>query len=824
MSFCRITGKAKGLPRPNYFPLLCPISPSEARRYCRITGKAYGLPSHHYIPVLLTTYSNKSKCKITNSTEYSPHHYEPDYSYGRRKHIVLAEYRYMFPVFDESNDQQRDLIDLLNSKNNIQCEEHRYVYPVSERKFSLVFSARLEAAVRDGDVRDVMLAKTNDSVLLRMKQGRNVSLDLHDCKESVLENGGDFDEFERHLYDGEGPREDVLLDRELEEHEQRRQRQLKRKDNLSHMAQIFESKERNDDAELLRKLAIREAKRQKIEAKRVDRLRKIQFNEFNENGLLASTANGLMPNLHAANDADDDWPDLVKPLIESWDWETYEKEASKSNFRPTANRLPTPCSIRAVIIEARNLQIDNELLSNHSGFDAVPCVVPLCPFTEKMRPELIAAIKTMDDEAKDVLRNTNEKLLDDRELFEIIPTQDDIVDIMANYGSNGVIRTDTAVPGMELTIGSTKKVFVTGRVVPTPSGDVFVPGQTVVASDGSSVFMPGITVKSPNDSSLSFVPGAIIPHSKDASQVFFIAGQIVEDEFVFGQTVYTNNEARFVEGQTVVTPDGLKIVVGVLNPETNEFVCGQVLDTPNGPQFIAGQTITTKDGSEQFYAGQCSYNESSGWTFTHGQTINGEFVAGKSVITKVGAKYVAGQYVDDVYVPGRTVTVSEHELIFQPGLNVETKHGAKFVEGQIVRSENGDIFMAGKSVVGANGIVDFVVAKTIDDIAFSEAISNGLVIDSSTIEISAESLSVYGHMVQTKKGIEFYPAKIDVAHLPDGKIVPGKLIRQQDKETKFIPGRVTADYGSQNVNSFNGTIRNFINGTQRLKFIFVIFR
>lgn len=798
MSFCRITGKAKGLPRPNYFPLLCPISPSEARRFCRITGKAYGLPSHHYIPVLLTTYSNKLKCKITNSTEYEPHHFEPEYTYGRRKHVMLADYRYMFPVFDESNDQQRDLIELLKTKNNIQYDEHRYVYPVSERKFSLVFSARLEAAVRDGDVRDVMLAKTNDSVLLRMKQGRNVSLELHDYKENVLENGGDFDEFERHLYDGEGPRDDVLLDREIEEHEQRRQRQLKRKDNLSHMAQIFESKEHIDDAELLRKVAMREAKRQKIEAKRVDRLRKINFNEFVQymsgNGLLSTMANGLMPTAaaatdpqHVPNDVDDEWGDLVKPLIESWDWETYEKQAAKSVFQPMTNRLPTPCNIQPVKIEPRNLHVDTQLLCNHSGFDAVPCVVPLCPFTEKMEPELIAAIKKMDETTKDTLKHTNEKLLDDRELLELIPTQEDIVDIMANYSANGVIRTDTKVPGMELTIGSTKKVLITGQVVATPKGDVFVPGQTVVASDGSSHFMAGITVKSPHDATLSLVPGAIIANPNDASQSFFIAGQIIDDEFVFGQTVYTNNETRFVEGQTVVTPDGLKFVIGVTNPETNEFVCGQTLDTPNGKQFIPGQTITTKDGIEQFYAGQCSYDEKHGWMFTHGQTIDGAFVAGKSVITKAGAKYVAGQYVDDVYVPGRTIHVNERELKFQPGLNVETKHGAKFVEGQIVRTEHGEIFMPGKSIVGASGDVQFVVAKTVDDIAFSEAIPSGLVIDANTIEVSTSSLSVYGHMVQTKKGIEFYPAKIDVANLPDGKIVPGKLIRQ-DGESKFIPG------------------------------------
>lgn len=76
MSFCRITGKSRGLPKPNYFPLLAPISPADAKRFCRITSKAYGLPSHHYIPVILTTFSNKTKCKITNSKENgSPHHY-----------------------------------------------------------------------------------------------------------------------------------------------------------------------------------------------------------------------------------------------------------------------------------------------------------------------------------------------------------------------------------------------------------------------------------------------------------------------------------------------------------------------------------------------------------------------------------------------------------------------------------------------------------------------------------------------------------------------------------------------------------------------------
>jgi hypothetical protein len=31
MSFCRITGRARNLPKPNFFPLIPPISPADAR-------------------------------------------------------------------------------------------------------------------------------------------------------------------------------------------------------------------------------------------------------------------------------------------------------------------------------------------------------------------------------------------------------------------------------------------------------------------------------------------------------------------------------------------------------------------------------------------------------------------------------------------------------------------------------------------------------------------------------------------------------------------------------------------------------------------------
>lgn len=253
MSFCRITGRSRGLPKPNYFPLLAPISPADAKRCCRITGKSYGLPSHHYIPVLLSTLSKTDKCKITNvADELGPHHYHPEFTYGKRKHVVVADYRYVYPVFDSNNPEQNGLIDLLNGKDII--DEGHFVYKVEERRCHLVFPAHMEAAVRDGDVRDVMFAKNSDTVLLKMKKGKSVSIDLQD-----------YDETDEKLYEGEGPRDDVLLEREREDGRNMKIKR-KRKENLSQMTKIFEDKDRVvDEPEVVVKKKIKKIKKEEEE-------------------------------------------------------------------------------------------------------------------------------------------------------------------------------------------------------------------------------------------------------------------------------------------------------------------------------------------------------------------------------------------------------------------------------------------------------------------------------------------------------------------------------------------------------------------------------
>ncbi|XP_037043462.1 obscurin isoform X3 [Bradysia coprophila] len=754
MSFCRITGKSRGLPKPNYFPLLAPISPADAKRFCRITGKAYGLPSHHYIPVILTTFSNKTKCKITHSKENGqPHHY-PDANYGKRKHVVLADYRYVFPIFDERDELQKGLIDLLNSKETTNNED--FVYQVGERKCNLVFPAKLEAAVRDGDVRDVMLAKNSDTVLLKMRQGKNVSVDLHE-----------YDKDNGHLYQGEGPTYEVFLQREKEERAMRKKK--KRKENLSQITKIFESKERIQDEEVFQEFAIKEAKRQKMEAREASKKMNVEFSEEKLDAMRSNCSVYLNSG---------DWRDLVKPVIESWDWDTYEKEATEFEAKSVLTTiLPTPQKIEAQIIEAKEIEVAKETLDGTTGFDCVPCIGPLTPFDQPV--DVIENVKHLTPLQLKELQDISATISKDHELLEALPTQHELSDVIGKI-SEGKPSILNKVPGLTLDINKAKKVFLTGQVVATPTGDVFIPGQAVATPSGMK-YVPGLTVHTP--SGPSFIPGVVV-ETPNSNSPNFVAGQIVNDEFICGQTLSTPHETKFVEGQTVCTPDGFKFVPGVVNQE-NVFVPGQNIQTPEGLKFVPGQTMTV-DEEEQFIAGQNVFNDNCGWTFTPGQILDEKFVAGKSIITAEGSKFVQGQFVNEVFVPGMTVE-SRNGAKFVPGMNVETKQGTKFVEGQMVKSPHGEIFMPGKSILNKDGIIEFAVAQTVNDISFNKPIKSGFVIDSNHMEITKPSLSVFGHMVQTSSGIEFYPDKIDVDHLPAGKIVPGKLIKQNG-DSKFVPG------------------------------------
>ncbi|XP_013175915.1 PREDICTED: muscle M-line assembly protein unc-89-like isoform X2 [Papilio xuthus] len=772
MSFCRITGRSRGLPKPNYFPLLAPISPADAKRCCRITGKSYGLPTHHYIPVLLTASSSKTKCKITNvAGELGPHHYAPEINYGNRKHDLLPDYRYIFPILDGSTEAQKALMDMLLTKQV--TEEKRYVYTVQERRCGLVFSARMEAAVRDGDVRDVMLAKDSDTVLIKTKQGRSVSMDFKDFTEDV------------EMYEGEGPNAEVLKQREQEELEERKKKR-KRAAGLSSMKKIFETKEKLAEVQEIEEEILRQdrlAKKAKLE--------KIKHEKHDTKSYLCDNFSiNEMRSKSSITVCNGEWKDQIHPLMETWDWDLLEKDTKDEHFIPRSTTLPSPVKITPYHCETEVYQVDRNISEVTIPLENVPSVNPLKPVKNRPCETILQAVKELSQERLTETSDVTEKLFEENKL-DMLPTLETLPNVVKNI-KKGKREKIAKISGLTLDINKAK-TFIPGQHINTPQGLVFVPGQTVETPVGP-VFVPGLSVNTPAGPGL--IPGHIVT-SENTQEPFFLAGQVLQttngEEFVCGQTIKNKDTYRFTEGQTVLSEEGLKFVPGkVINNGPEEiFVPGQTILTPDGAQFIPGQTIT-ENGEISFTPGQ-NAKINNEWQFVPGQVVHQDdelhFVPGATLATPNGLKFVPGQTVlsdgEACFVPGITKTTN-NGLEFIPGTTVETIDGPKFIEGQIVHTDYGQKFLPGKTIVQANGHVEFSVAKSIDDINFTEGAPVGLPIDIKTCSVSEESLYVFGHMVQTVKGIEFYPGP----KMPkiEGKVVPGRLVKNGLNESRFVPG------------------------------------
>ncbi|XP_039752240.1 obscurin-like isoform X7 [Pararge aegeria] len=773
MSFCRITGRSRGLPKPNYFPLLAPISPADAKRCCRITGKSYGLPTHHYIPVLLAARSGKAKCKITNvSGELGPHHYSPEINYGNRKHEMLADYRYIFPVLDGSTEAQRGLMEMLLTKQV--TDDKRYVYTVQEKKCSLVFSARMEAAVRDGDVRDVMLAKDTDTLLIKTKQGRSVSMDFKDFTDEV------------EIFEGEGPNAEVLKQRELEELEDRKKKR-KRAAGLSSMKKIFENKE---------KLAeVQEIKEEKMRQERVAKKAKLEETRHEKHDIKSFTCNNF--DLHHMRSKSSilmcsgDWRDQMHPLLETWDWDLFEKEVNNEFLVPKVTTLPAPLNIAPYHCDTEVHEVDRNISEVSIPLENVPCVNPLKPVKSRPSEAVLSAVAEMSEERLIDTSNITEKLLN-CDKVDMLPTLNDLTEVVKNI-KKGKREKIAKISGLTLDINKAKK-FIPGQHINTPQGSVFVPGQTVETPAGP-IFVPGLCVNTPLGPGL--VPGHIV-NNENTNEPFFLAGQVLQtengDEFVCGQTIKNKDETyRFTEGQTVLSEEGIKFVPGkvITNGSEEVFVPGQTIMTPDGLKFVPGQTLM-ENGSIIFTPGQ-NTKINNEWQFVPGQVVHQDnelqFVPGATLATPNGLKFVPGQTVttngETVFVPGIS-RMGGSGLEFVPGTTVETIDGPKFIEGQVVNSDCGEKFVPGKTIVQANGHVEFSVAKKIEDITFTESTPVGLPIDIKTCSLSEESLYVFGHMVQSSKGIEFYPGP--KAPELGGKVVPGRLVKNEANQSRFVPG------------------------------------
>ncbi|XP_033229348.1 obscurin isoform X3 [Belonocnema kinseyi] len=782
MSYCRITGRSRGLPKPNYFPLLPPISPADAKRFCRITGKSYGLPTHHYIPVLLGVHTHdNTKCKITTSSGLGPHHYTAGLILSeKKKHVVMKDYRYIFPVLEGEGEQQKALRELLNSKQTSPEEEKcNFVYTVEERRCSLVFPARLEAAVRDGDVRDVMLSRDCDTVFLRLKQGKNVSVDFKDFKD--LED----------LYNGFGPREDVVKERQRLETEAKKKKR-KRQAGLNYAKKIFEEKEKAAEEEELKT-----AKQLKLRSIKEERDEKLVDWKHVDIGHARSRGSLVM--------SSGEWRDLIKPLDQSCDWTTFGKDGIVAKGLPVVNKMPEPVKVTPELIDLTQTKLGSisiPIAEKTGGFEAISVVQPFAPLTVEPDAEVQIALKNIPSQDLEATKNVDAKFVAaGQEALEIFPTVEEIPTLVQNVvkGENAEVH---KVRGLKLDINSAKR-FIAGQTIQTPTGPIFVPGQTLQTPRGNT-FVPGFTVQTPDGPIL--IPGQIVNISEEGgkSTSVFVAGQTLAtkdgEAFIQGQTIHANDGAKFVPGQTVLTKEGPKFVAGQVTGDGN-FVPGQSILTPDGTKFMPGQTVTDKNGDQLFVPGQ-SVQIRDSWEFVPGQcllTLTGDsqFVPGQTMLTTEEARFVPGQNVikesgDACFVPGITVE-SERGLKFVPGTTMNTPQGMKFVEGQIVKTPDGERFVPGLTTITKEGF-QFAAARNINEVIYLEPTSVGIAIDPKTASAMSrfQQQESFGHMVQTDKGVEFIPES--VKKFPEGKrIVPGQLVRGGKDGPRFVPGVMTEE-------------------------------
>ena len=782
MSYCRITGRSRGLPKPNYFPLLPPISPADAKRFCRITGKSYGLPTHHYIPVLLGVHAHdKTKCKITTSSGLGPHHYTAGLILGeKKKHVVLKDYRYVFPVLEGEGEQQKALRELLNSKQTSPEEEKcNFVYTVEERRCSLVFPARLEAAVRDGDVRDVMLSRDCDTVLLRLKQGKNVSVDFKDLK--------DFED----LYDGFGPREDVVKERQRLETEAKKKKR-KRQAGLNYAKKIFEDKEKAAEEEELK--TAKQLKLRSIKEERDEKLvdwKHVDIGHARSRGSLVVSSG--------------EWKDLIKPLDQSCDWSAFGKDGILIEGLPVANKMPEPVKVKPELVDLTQTPLGSmstPIAEKTGGFEAISVVQPFAPLTVEPDAEIQIALKNISGQDLEATRDVDDKLVvAGSEALESLPTVEEIPNLVQNF-DKGEKTEVHRVRGLKLDINSAKR-FIAGQTIQTPTGPIFVPGQTIQTPRGNT-FVPGFTVQTPDGPML--IPGQIVNILEEGGKntPVFVAGQTLAtkdgEAFIQGQTIHASDGAKFVPGQTVLTKEGPKFVAGQVTGDGN-FVPGQSVLTPEGARFMPGQTVTDQHGDQLFVPGQSVQIQES-WEFVPGQCLktptgDPEFVPGQTMLTTEGARFVPGQNVikesgDACFVPGITVE-SGHGLKFIPGTTMNTPQGMKFVEGQMVKTPDGEKFVPGLTTITKEGF-QFAAARNIHEVVYLEATPVGITIDPKTASVISrfQQQEIFGHMVQTDKGVEFIPE--NVKKFPEGKrIVPGQLVRGGKDGPRFVPGVMTED-------------------------------
>ncbi|KAI5708585.1 hypothetical protein M8J77_025394 [Diaphorina citri] len=623
-------------------------------------------------------------------------------------------------------------------------EEPLFIYKVNERKCSLVFPAKLEAAVRDGDIANVMLSKNDDTILFKMKYGNDITVDIKDVPIKQIQKV--------QLYDGEGIS----------------------KEKKNKLADITKKFENNDETK-------EKAEDDSVKEEVVENWNSVNVNDQNDSyfdSKVATTGKAAKSEKLITLD----FEKFQHGLMKNVSYKLIVSEMPEPMAALNSTKLNLTQSIPGIIQQPAY----KEIIAN---IKVKPILKPFKPLHVVISNELI---ETLHELTSSQLELTNIEGIFNKSNMHLLPNICDLVDIAKNIKNGKVVKVQNkeflSIPtsnGEKLVIG--QNVVVNGE-------KMFIPGQTMHDEHGD-YFLSGIVINDNEEARI--LPGHI---AEVDDENMFVLGMITNTrigvEFVQGQFIKMNNENKFFTGQTVLTNDGIMFVPGQTDTINGieKFVPGEIILTPSGLEFVEGQ-IFEKNGEYKFVAGKSILNNHGIYEFIPGKTIKindqMKFVPGEVMETDVSKEFIPGRYVmtdnmnEVTFLPGITNESNE----FVPGMFVNTPDGKKFVKGQIVLNEyNEKVFLPGETKV----VNDEIVFDKYSDMSDLESFSdfendyNNVMDNLSDNEDTSSIHELFGHMIQTETSIEFYPGE-NTNGLPNGKLIPGKILRNK-KDIQFVPG------------------------------------
>lgn len=589
------------------------------------------------------------------------------------------------------------------------------------------------------------MSETNDTVLLKLRKGVTVELEIRDIEVTGAA-----------LMEGEGFRNRPKKKKTIADDWRRK---------------IFEEKEKESDAEL---------EQEELKSKR------ITFSAGQ--GKNIESVESVPTVVHAKSLSIPKIKNIVKPVAQHL---ILEGDTNNNNLKLQTDVVPTPISISPNIIDLNSAfpGVVHQTFLNDTDLTSLPMVSVISPI-------------------KPLINNFNKlpTILPDPEscLTEEILTEDNINKLLTFNEINLLIENINSCTQETIPLNQgTAKIFklnienaeryVPGQYVKTEDGEKFVPGKIIETANGK-IFVHGIMIQTLEGP--KFLPGQVIENS---GKPMFIVGQNIitreGESFVPGQTIIIEGEKKFVPGQTVITPEGIGFVAGqtIHNGEESHFIPGKTIMTIHGPQFVPGQFWD--NGTVEFTPGQSILKNDGDWEFIPGVCVGSSFVPGITIVEEDKKEFIPGRIAESndetFFIPGITTLDDNGNSKFVPGMSIETEQGVKFVSGNILSDADGNKqFFLGHVSSSENGTTSFIEAKSLQEAICSDQVQSGILTNDSFYPKGEKSDEVFGHMVQTAYGVEFYPGANQVG-LPAGKIVSGKLLRNNG--IRFVPGVVVDD-------------------------------